>query len=126
MRPTGWAGWWGFGLGLVALVLGGVSAVPSVALHNAGWGWWLWCLAAPVAVMAALPGGWLRCGFGLGWVAVVMIALIQRPEGDFVIAAQARGLGLMCLALLIIVWSIGTLPKRSRGGQESASLPDGT
>ena len=94
------------------LVLGAVTGVASVALHQHGWGLLLGVLA-PAATLAALPPGWWsRLPFALGWVAMIGYLTMPRPEGDFVIADGTAGYVLLVAACVFLVAGLVTLPRR--------------
>lgn len=98
-------------LASVLSVLGVGSGLASVGLHDKSWTWFLLAVSAPLATVVALPRGFLRSGFALGWLAVIALALLGRPEGDAAIGASARGYGLFVAALLVMSVAIATLPK---------------
>lgn len=91
----------------VTLVLGAAVALGAVALHGYGWGLVLGLLTT-VACLVALPGGWARLPFGIGWsVLVVSAAELRRPEGDVVIARDDRaGWVLLAAAVVVLVSSM--------------------
>jgi hypothetical protein len=87
---------------LGCLVLGAVVGVGTVALHGYGWGLGLG-IAATAATLVALPGGWWRrLPFALGWTAVLGVATVQRPEGDYVIASDASGYLLLATGAVVL------------------------
>jgi hypothetical protein len=99
-----------------AVVLAGTTtAVASVAVHREAWGWPL-AVLAPVAAAVALPaGGWVRLPWCLAWGGTVFAASFARPEGDYLIGADAEGYGLLAAALVTGVAGIaGLLPRRAR------------
>ena len=114
-RGLGWL------LLLVAAVVGVVTGVASLGVHDKSWGWFLLAVGAPYAAAVAAPPGWARAGFGLGWCGVVLLALLGRPEGDYVVTATARGYGLLVAALGLGVFAIVTLPVGRRAAAESGS-----
>lgn len=99
----------------VGLLLGGlVVGLATVALHQDWWGLALGA-AATSATLAALPAGWwLRTPFGLGAAVMIGYLALPRPEGDYVIAATARGYLLLGLAVIVLVVAVATLPRRAR------------
>lgn len=112
-------------LTVAALLIGLTTGVASLMLHEKSWAWLVLTLAAPAATAVALPAGWLRCGFGLGWIAMVFVAVQGRPEGDYVVLASPRGYTLLVFCLLLLVGLVVTLPVRRRPG-ESGSGTTGT
>ena len=101
---------------LTALVLaaaGAATGVATVALHQLWWGFALGA-AATVAALWALRGGWTtRLPFGLGWTVLVAWVVPARAEGDYVVAGDAAGFALMGFGLLVLVFTIATLPRPS-------------
>jgi hypothetical protein len=96
------------------LVVGAATALATVAVHQLWWGFLLGT-AATVAALLALPRGWwIRTSFGLGWVGFVAWVAAPRSEGDFAISSDAAGYTLLLLALVVLVWSVVTLPRPGR------------
>ncbi|RYP88374.1 hypothetical protein EKO23_03330 [Nocardioides guangzhouensis] len=116
-RGLGWL------LLLVAAGVGVVTGVASIGVHDKSWGWFLLAVGAPYAAAVAAPPGWVRAGFGLGWSGAVLVALLGRPEGDYVVTATARGYALLLAALVLAVFAIVTLPVGRRAADESGSSP---
>ena len=96
--------------GLVLLPVGMITGIASLAVHDKSWTWFLLAVAAPLAAAVALPPGWPRSGFGLGWVGVLMAGLLGRPEGDYVVTSTARGYTLLGLGLVLLMLVVVTLP----------------
>lgn len=104
------------------LVAGAATALATVAVHQMWWGLLLGA-AATVAALLALPRGWWsRTPFGLGWALFVAWVAAPRSEGDFAISSDASGYTLLLLALVVLVWSVVTLP---RPGRTSAGPSEG-
>ncbi len=101
-------------LGLLALVVGGITAIASVALHDGNWAWFALALAAPTAAAIALPGGWIRLGFVAGWLVVVLVAVAGTSAGSYAISADLRGYLFLAWALAMMVGTIVTLPTPNR------------
>jgi len=102
---------------LACLVLGAVVGLASVALHGYGWGLGLG-IAASAATLVALPGGWWRrLPFAAGWTAVLGVASVPRPEGDYVIANDASGYLLLATGAVVLGSGfVGLLPRRTTAG----------
>ena len=96
------------------LVLGLGTGLASVALHDKAWGWFLLAATAPLLTLLVLPRGWLRSGFGLGWLLVLALALLGRPEGDAALVSDVRGYGLYAVGLVVLTTTIATLPRPDR------------
>jgi hypothetical protein len=77
-----------------------------VALHRLWWGLPL-ALVATAAVLVALPGGWWsRLPFALGWVAALALLAGSRPEGDYLVAGDARGWLLLAAGVVVLLGGI--------------------
>ena len=99
---------------VVLLVAGAVTALATTAVHQLWWGLLLGA-AATVAALVALGRGWLtRFPFGLGWTGFVVWVAPARPEGDYAISSDAPGYALLTLALVVLVFSLATLPRPGR------------
>lgn len=99
---------------LLLLLAGAGTGLATVALHQEWWGLLLG-LAATAASLVALARGWSqRLPFGLGWAGLVLWVAPTRPEGDFVLAADLPGYTVLATAVLVVVWSVATLPRRPR------------
>ena len=100
------------------LVAGAATALATVALHPFGWGFLLGA-AATLAALVAVGAGWsTRLAFGIGWVGFIAWVTPTRAEGDFAISSDPAGYGLIALALVILVYSVATLPRPRRGSTE--------
>lgn len=100
----------------VLLLLGAVTGIASVAVHQWWWGLLLG-VVAPTLVAVALPAGWWsRLPFALGWVAMVGYLTAPRPEGDFVIPDGTGGYVLLIAAVALLVSGLVTLPRRGTTG----------
>lgn len=107
---------------LLLCVVGGLTGVASVALHQKSAAWLVLALAAPVAATCALPAGWWRVGFVLGWVGVVMLAVQGTPQGDFAILSSVSGYLLLAVALALLVVGVVTIQvRRADSGPSSAA-----
>lgn len=96
------------------VVVGAVTGLASVAVHQRGW----WLLLAAVATCTALaalpPGWWSRLAFTLGWTGLVGWLVVPRPEGDYAIGSDLAGYALIGLGLVILVAGVATLPRPVR------------
>lgn len=98
----------------VGLLLGGaVVGLAAVALHTIWWGLLLGAAATAATLYALPPGWWLRASFGVGWAATVGFLSVPRPEGDYLISADANGYLLLGLGVVVLVVSLATLPRPS-------------
>ena len=106
----------------VALLLGGaVVGLATVALHTIWWGLLLGALATAATVYALPAGWWLRAAFGVGWAVAVGYLSVPRPEGDYVISADANGYLLLGLAVAVLVVSLATLPRPTPGRADTGN-----
>lgn len=95
--------------------------IASVAVHSTWWGLPL-ALAATAATAYALPGGWTRrASFVLGWSGAVAVLALPRPEGDYLIAGDVSGYGLLGFGLVLLVAGLVTLPPPRPGTPVDAS-----
>jgi len=99
---------------------GAVSGVAGVAFHRELWGWLLAVVGATAALLA-LPPGWLRTGFGVGWVAALMLAALGRGEGDWAIGSDLAGYSLLAAGLVHLGLVTATLPVGRAGAVDPES-----
>lgn len=96
------------------LVVGVVTGLASVALHQLWWGLLL-ATVATVATTFALGRGWLtRLPFALGWAGFVGYATMPPPGGGYAISADTSGYLLAGLALVLLGFALATLPRPGR------------
>ena len=100
------------------LVAGAVTALATVALHTYWWGFLLGAVATLVALIAVGAGWSTRLAFGVGWVGFIAWVAPRRAEGDFAIGSDPAGYGLLALAVVVLVFSVATLPRPRRGGRK--------
>lgn len=88
---------------LIGFLLGAGTGLATLALHQS----WLWlavAAAATLAVLVALPhGAWMRLPFALGWTAIVLTAVLGRPEGDYVLGAELHGYAVLIGGLGVLI-----------------------
>ena len=107
------------------LVLGIGVALCTVLLHGYAWGLALG-LAATVATLVALPGGWwARLPFALGWTALLAFVTPARAEGDYLVASDVSGYVLLLAGIVVLAAGfVGIRPHRSAADADpSVSLP---
>ncbi|MEO5708808.1 MAG: DUF6113 family protein [Nocardioidaceae bacterium] len=106
---------------LAALAVGVLVSVAALAVHRSAFPlglllavvtsyavpWWL--LRGPVPRSAA--------SYSLGWLVVFAVAVTGRPEGDFVLAQDLRGLSLMVAGIGLVVVAVVGLT----GGRRSST-----
>lgn len=98
---------------LVLALLGAAASIAAILLHTRWWGLVLG-LAAAAASLVALPGAWwARLAFALGWVGALAAFAGQRPEGDYLVAADRSGYLLLAAGLAVLVAGVvGLRPAR--------------
>lgn len=105
---------------VVALVLGLLVSLASVAVHRSAFP-----LGLVLAVVTTYAVAWwlLRSAhprtastFVAGWLAVLAFVLLGRPEGDFVLAQDGKGILLMVAGLGLVAIGVAGLPGRRRSG----------
>lgn len=88
---------------LIGFLVGAATSLATVLLHQS----WLWLTVAAVATLAVLlaapPKGWVRLPFALGWVAIVIAAMLGRPEGDYVLGAERHGYAVLIGGLVVLI-----------------------
>lgn len=95
-------------------LVGAVTGVATVALHDLWWGLLLALVATAAAAVAVPPGWWARLAFVAGWDAMVGWLTIPRSEGDYLISQDAAGYAVLGAALVLLVVGIATLPRPGR------------
>jgi len=109
---------------LVSPLLGGVVALAALMVHRSAFPWGLvLALVTSVAVPCRLLCSRLpRTGtaYAVGWLAVFAVALVGRPEGDFVLAGDLEGYALIAGSLAVLALGVASLPGRRHQGP----LPD--
>lgn len=100
--------------GLLLALLGAGVAVAGVVAHELWWGLPL-TTASLVACFVWVGRGWLtRLPLAAGFVAVVLVAVPTRSEGDFLVSTSPRGYLFLLLTLLLVVAALVTLPRPRR------------
>jgi len=100
-------------LAVLLVLVGAWTALCAVVFSSLDWGLLLGVLAS-VTTSYALPGGWPRLGFTAGWVGVLVVTLLERPEGDWVIVADWHGYSLLATGVLLLAYGVATVPRRAR------------
>lgn len=108
------------------LVVGAAGGLAAVLLHQRGWGLALG-LAAAVASALALPRGWWsRVAFMLGWMGAVAWAAVPRPEGDYLIPANASGYALLAGSFVVLLVALATSGPTRRSHDDPGESPTPT
>jgi hypothetical protein len=101
------------------LVVGAVTGVATVAVHDLVWGFVL-AIAATATTTLALPAGWWsRLAFVAGWVGMVGWLTIPRAEGDYLISQDWQGYAVLGVAVVLPIVALGTLPRPTRRPPDS-------
>jgi hypothetical protein len=106
---------------VAALLVGGLVAVAAVAVHRSAFPLGL---LLSIVTSYAVPWWLLRgrtprtaSAYALGWLAVFAVVVAGRPEGDFALAQDLRGLSLMVASLGLVVVAVVGLT----GGRRSST-----
>jgi hypothetical protein len=103
--------------GLTAL--GAATGVGTIAFHST-WSGLVAGSLATLGTMAAVRAGWRRSGYAVGWLIMLVCAVMGRPEGDWAVGRSASGYLLLGLGLVVAGVAVATLPKpRGRSGHGS-------
>lgn len=98
--------------GGACLLLGAAVAIGALAVHR---------MLVPAGLVLALgatfaTAWWLRATVGratvlyvAGWLAVLAVAVVGRPEGDYVIANDIRGWTMLAAGLGMVVVGLVSL-----------------
>jgi hypothetical protein len=97
----------GGGSVLALLLVGVAGGLATVLLHQRGWGLLLG-LAAAAACTRALPRGWARVGFMLGWMGAVGWAMAPRPEGDYLVPGNLLGYAMLVGSFVLLLVALAT------------------
>lgn len=104
---------------VAAFALGLVVALASVLVHRTGPLLLALAVAASVAVAVRLRRGdppSVAAGYCLGWVLLVGVVVLGRPEGDWAVGGDWAGYAVMGTGLLLVVLGVTSLPGRASGG----------
>ena len=113
------------GCALLLLLTGAAAGLATVLLHQLGWGLALG-LAAALTTTLALPRGWTRAAFMVGWAATVAWATVPRAEGDYLVPANASGVLLLGGSFVVLLAALATsaparAPREDPGDPPSAT-----
>lgn len=114
------------GCALVLVLVGAVAGLAAVLLHQHAWGLVLGLAAAAVAALALPRGWWSRLAFMLGWTGAVGYATVPRPEGDYLIPANASGYALLGGSFLLLLVALATSGPARRPGEDPGESPHPT
>lgn len=93
------------------LLVGAVTAIATVGLHQIWWGFVLAFAATFVTAYALPPGWWTRLAFVVGWGAMVGWLTVPRDEGDYLVSSDLAGYALLGLGLVLVMFGVATLPR---------------
>ena len=94
-----------------ALLVGLVTGAAVVLLHTA-WAWLVVGALAAAVSLRWLPADGPRVAFAVGWCLPVARGVLTRPEGDYLVAANATGWTLLGLSVLVLLTALATLRLR--------------
>lgn len=101
---------------VLALLGGGLLGTCVLFLHSYWWGLALG-VAATIACLVAVAGGWWRrLPIAIGWDAAVLGLSFERPEGDYLVASDT--LGYLLLASCVVVLCGGIVGLRRHPSTE--------
>lgn len=91
----------------LSLLLGAAVAVASIAVHRT----WSGILLAGAGTLAAMwavhwPAPRAATTFAAGWLAVLLVAVAGRGEGDYVVSSDAIGWTLIGFGFVVLVTGI--------------------
>jgi hypothetical protein len=91
----------------LALLLGAAASVAAIAVHRT-WSGLLIAGAGALAAMWALRWWAPRAAttFAAGWLAVLLLAIAGRGEGDYVVSSDTIGWALIGFGLVVLVTGI--------------------
>ncbi|GAA4699832.1 hypothetical protein [Nocardioides nanhaiensis] len=109
-------------LGVLGLLVAGVVVgTAAVLLHGLWWGFAL-ALATGVASVLALPPGLAtRVPFAGGWTLAVVVLMLPRAEGDYLVGGDLRGYGVLGFTAALLLLAMATVPARGRGASAGAA-----
>lgn len=103
------------------LALGVLGGTATVLVHRYWWGLALGVVVALLTarVLPARPSG--RLAFVAGFAGVVLWLTRSRPEGDYLIAQDAHGYGLLIAVIVLVLSSALTLERRAPARSEPST-----
>ncbi|CUR56280.1 conserved membrane hypothetical protein [metagenome] len=110
-------------LALLLVPVGAWTALCLVVLSERWWGLPVGIAASVVAAYAA-PRGRARVAFTLGWVTLLGLVVLGRPEGDWAIASDWRGHSMLACGLFLLVFALSTLARPAHGRSEAGESAD--
>jgi len=109
---------------LALLASGVVVGAAAVLLHGLWWGFALALLSGVASVLALPPGLATRVAFAGGWTLAVVVLMLPRPEGDYLVGGDLRGYGVLGFTAALLLLAMATVPTggrvRSGGGADAA------
>lgn len=99
---------------LVLLAAGAVVGTAAVLLHGLWWGFALGLATGVASVLALPPGLASRVAFAGGWTLAVVVLMLPRAEGDYLVGGDVRGYGVLALTAALLLLAMATVPTRGR------------
>ncbi|MCD6640006.1 MAG: hypothetical protein LT071_08850 [Nocardioides sp.] len=97
---------------LAALVAGALTGVATVFLHQQWW-WLVLALLTGLLALVALPTRTPRVAWALASGLAVLMGAVPRPEGDYLVPANAAGWTVLIGAVASLLVAL-VLPDRRR------------
>ena len=114
-------------LALALLASGVVVGTAGVLVHGEWWGFALAVVAGTSSLLALPPGLTTRVPFAGGWTLAVLVLMLPRPEGDYLLGGDLRGYGVLALTAALLLLAMATVPTggrvRSGGDADAARSP---
>lgn len=104
---------------VAALVLGAAVALAAVMVHRHGPVTLALAAVTSLATAARLRGGdrpSVASAFCLGWLLVLGLVVLGRPEGDWAIGSDPAGYTVSIVGLVLVVVGVACLPGRRAPG----------
>jgi hypothetical protein len=102
----------------LSLLAGVAAGVATAAVYQRGWSLAL-ATATVVVVLVVTPPGWgTRLPYAVGYAALVGYLSVPRGEGDYAISSSGPGYAVLGLAVLVVAFAVGTLPRPGRRAVE--------
>jgi len=98
-------------------LLAGIGAgVATAAVYQLTYGLVI-AIATTLVVLVATPPGWgTRLPYALGYGFILGVLSVPRGAGGYVITSSRSGYAILGVALMVLTFAVGTLPRPGRRG----------